>query len=103
MYFIRDGNYEFNPSWLHAAHTWCLDSATAFLIKGIDVVVSNTFTTMKEMQPYIDLAQRFGLELVIIEMRTQYGSIHGVPEATMEKMRNRWVTLPEDFNVKVIQ
>jgi hypothetical protein len=36
-------------------------------------------------------------------MRTQYGSIHGVPEATMERMRNRWATLPEDFNVKVVQ
>jgi hypothetical protein len=57
---------------------------------------------MKEMQAYLDVAGRFGLKLDIVEMQTQYGSIHGVPEATMEKMRARWVTLPEDFNVKVI-
>ena len=103
MYFIdRDGNYAFNPSLLHAAHVWCLDRTTAFLIGGTSVIVTNTFTTMKEMQAYLDVARRFGLKLDVIEMRSQYGSIHGVPEATMEKMRKRWVTLPEDFNVKVI-
>jgi len=66
-------------------------------------MVTNTFTTMKEMQAYLDVARRLDIKLKFVEMRTQYGSIHGVPEATMEKMRNRWVTLPEDFNVKVIQ
>jgi hypothetical protein len=66
-------------------------------------MVTNTFTTMKEMQAYLDVAGRLDIKLKVVEMRTQYGSIHGVPEATMEKMRARWVTLPENFNVKVIQ
>lgn len=104
MYFIdRDGNYTFNPSWLRSAHTWCLDSATSCLISGTNVIVSNTFTTMKEMQAYLDVAIRHGITLEIIEIRTQYGSIHGVPEATMDKMRQRWAILPKDFNVKVVQ
>ena len=104
MYFIdRDGNYAFNHSRLREAHVWCLDSVTSYLISGCSVIVSNTFTTMKEMQPYLDVARRHSVTLEVIEMRTQYGSIHGVPEATMEKMRNRWVTLSEDFNVKVEQ
>ena len=103
MYFVDDdGNYNFNPSRLREAHVWCLDRTTALLISGTNVIVTNTFTTMKEMQAYLDVAGRFGLKLDIVEMQTQYGSIHGVPEATMEKMRARWVTLPEDFNVKVI-
>jgi uncharacterized protein YxeA len=104
MYFIDEkGNYQFNPEQLSAAHRWCYYNTAAFLSKGIDVVVSNTFTTMKEMEQYLDLSQRLGVKLDIVEMRTQYGSIHSVPEATMEKMRNRWATLPEDFNVKVVQ
>ena len=104
MYFIdRNGNYTFDPSRLHAAHVWCLDRTTAFLIGGTSVMVTNTFTTMKEMQAYLDVAGRLDIKLKVVEMRTQYGSIHGVPEATMEKMRARWVTLPEDFNVKVVQ
>lgn len=104
MYFIdRYGNYVFNPSHLREAHVWCLDSTASYLISGCSVIVSNTFTTMKEMQPYLDVARRHSVTLEVIEMRTQYGSIHGVPEATMEKMRNRWATLSEDFNVKVEQ
>jgi predicted kinase len=104
MYFVDpEGNHTFNPSRLHAAHVWCLDRTTSLLIGGTNVIVSNTFTTMKEMQTYLDVARRHSLKLEVIEMRTQYSSIHGVPEATMDKMRARWVTLPEDFNVKVIQ
>jgi predicted kinase len=104
MYFVdRNGQYIFDPSRLHAAHTWCLDSATSFLISGINVIVANTFTTMKEMQPYFDVAERFSVNVEIIEMRNQYGSIHGVPDDAMTRMRNRWVTLPEDFNVKVVE
>ena len=104
MYFIdSEGNYRFDPQHLGAAHRWCYYTTAAILTKGIDVVVSNTFTTMKEMEQYLDLSKRLGVRLNIVEMRTQYGSIHGVPEATMEKMKQRWVTLPEEFNVKVVQ
>jgi hypothetical protein len=71
------------------------------LIAGIDVIVSNTFTTMKEMRPYIDLANRLGAALDVVEMHSQYGSIHNVPEETMAKMRARWMTLPEGYNVRV--
>jgi hypothetical protein len=104
MYFIDDeGNYTFDASKLYRAHGWCLNKTTAFLIGDTSVIVSNTFTTMKEMQPYFDVAQWLKLEVDIVEMRTQYGSIHSVPETTMEKMRNRWVMSPKDFNVKVVQ
>ena len=104
MYFVDyKDDYIFDPSRLRAAHEWCLDNTTFYLTHHFDVIVSNTFTTMKELQPYLDVAQRLGVKLEIIEMRNQYGSIHGVPEEKMEIMRARWVTLPEDFNVKVVQ
>jgi hypothetical protein len=104
MYFIDEsGNYKFDASRLWNAHGWCLYKANSFLMAGTSVIVSNTFTTMKEMQPYFDVARWLDIDIDVIEMRTQYGSIHNVPEATMEKMRQRWVTLPENFNVKVVQ
>jgi predicted kinase len=67
MFFVDDdGNYTFNPSRLHAAHEWCLVATTAFFSRGTSVIVSNTFTTMKEMRPYLAVATRFNLEVDII-------------------------------------
>jgi len=102
MYFIdRNGDYMFDARYLGHAHEWCLQSTGSFLIAGIDVIVSNTFTTMKEMRPYIDLANGLGAALDVVEMHSQYGSIHNVPEETMAKMRARWMTLPKEYNVRV--
>ena len=56
------------------------------------VVVHNTFTTEKEMEPYFEMAKKLGYRVatVIVENRQRSVSVHGVPEATMEKMKNRF-------------
>jgi len=61
------------------------------------IVVANTNTTEREMQPYYDLARQFGYTVysVIIENRHGSKNIHDVPEATLEKMVNR-------FDIKLI-
>lgn len=65
------------------------------LVIGLDVVVSNTFTTNKEMRKYLELVEDFpNLEIKIIEMKNDYGSIHNVPEEALNKMRLRWEELP---------
>jgi hypothetical protein len=42
------------------------------------------------MEPYLKYAKEFSHEVEIIECHNQYGSIHGVPEKTMERMKARW-------------
>src|SRR5690606_5521633 len=67
QYFIAaDGVYNFNPKLLKNAHTWCQCSTSYWLRNGATVIVSNTFTTLKEMQPYLDMADRYktGVEVV---------------------------------------
>ena len=56
------------------------------------IVVANTSTTEREMQPYMDLARQFGYMVysVIVENRHGNVSIHGVPEASLDKMRGRF-------------
>ena len=67
-----------------------LERARASLRAGHNVVVANTFTTCAEMKPYIEAALRYGCDVAIIEAAGDYGSIHNVPAAAIERMRARW-------------
>ena len=88
-YFGFGENYNFNPILLGKAHQSCLDNTKEALEQDLNVAVANTFTTLKELQPYIDL----GYKYKIIECTGHYKSVHNVPETTIDRMRTRWYTL----------
>lgn len=88
MYF--GDNYDFDVSRLRAAHMWCQHMTKEALAGGHSAIVSNTFTTKKELKPYFEIAKEYGLTPCVIHCENQYGSIHGVPEETMKKMKARW-------------
>jgi hypothetical protein len=94
MYFYDDdGNYNFDASKLKDAHEWCQDSVFNVLgDRKVDVVVSNTFTTEKELLPYIAPASLFGYKVVslVVENRHNGKSIHNVPDETLDKMEKRF-------------
>ena len=103
MYFIKDGEYKFDASKLMFAHAWCLFKVRDVLATGQDVAVSNTFTTNKEMKVYIEDAKEFRYDIVIVEMRNNYGSIHNVPDITIQRMIARWEDAPEGYEVRIIE
>lgn len=113
--FFEDavGNYNWNPTQLKDAHGWCLSSTEIIMTTykesvqtgkgyfrkfedGDKIFVANTFTTESELQPYYDLAAKYGYTVfsIIVENRHGGKNTHNVPETTIEKMRNR-------FNVKL--
>ncbi|MCQ2300869.1 MAG: T4 RnlA family RNA ligase, partial [Bacteroidales bacterium] len=71
-------------------HTWCQSAFKAAVDAGMDVCVSNTFTTRKEIEPYVSYAKEKGATVVVTTMTTSYGNIHSVPESTLKAMRERW-------------
>ena len=99
QYFTdTDGNYNFDATKLHAAHTDCqnrveklmqMSSTTQY---GSEIVVSNTATTEKELKPYYDLAEKYEYKVVslIVENRHDGKNEHGVPDEKLEQMRNRF-------------
>ena len=91
QYFYRDGVYAFNPAKLQRAHAKCFEKFCDSVEQKRSVCVSNTFTTYVELQPYLEFGHKHGEHIAVVEMQTQYQSIHGVPEATMQKMRARWM------------
>lgn len=94
MYFdeYHDGKFE---GWLiPQAHDWCQAQAEMSLEQGENVIISNTFSTIKEMTPYLELAGEHGARVTVIECQGDYSSIHDVPEKTIDKMKQRWEKYP---------
>ena len=92
-YFMRDGEYKWNVENIGNAHGWSQRKCRRFMKAQVDrIIVANTNTTEREMQPYMDLARQFGYMVfsVIVENRHGGESVHGVPEATLDKMRGRF-------------
>jgi predicted kinase len=92
MYFTEDGEYRFDASKLSEAHEWCQEAVSECLGSYTfnTVIVSNTFTKWWEMEPYFEIAKHYGAQVLILECKNQYGSIHGVPQKTIDAMRSRW-------------
>lgn len=94
MYFTSPaGTYTFVGEKIGEAHEWCQSQADYYLNQGFSAIVSNTFTRKFEMQPYFDMAEKYGVEVEIIEATGNYQNVHGVPEHIIENMKKRWETL----------
>ena len=92
MFFMRDGVYVFDASKLGAAHAWCQARTEAELRAGKTVIVSNTFTTIKELLPYFQIADRvLGTYPVVHTCHGEFENIHGVPPEKVNQMRDRFV------------
>jgi len=86
------GEYKFDPSKLYTAHLWCRRQTEEAMNFARNIVVSNTFTTEKELKPYIALADIYGYSVTSIVVENRHGnvSVHDVPEETMVKMKQRF-------------
>ena len=108
-YFInKDGEYKFDGSKLKEAHQYCqaaveeamswdqnIEQALKSDWRGI--VVSNTFTQAWEMQPYYDLAEKYGYRVYSLVVENRHGgeNVHNVPREKIEEMARR-------FSVKIL-
>lgn len=108
-FFMVDGEYKFTFSLIQMAHNWCSGTAFYHLLRGKNVYVHNTFCERWQIEPYIDFAHKNGYEWEILEPTTKWRydvaecakrNTHGVPEATIQKMFDKWVPtkqLMKDF------
>ena len=92
-YFTYNDKYEFDASKLKDAHAWCQNTAMVWMINNVKrIVVSNTFTQEWEMQPYYDLAEKYGYRVYSLIVENRHGGVneHGVPEEKLVQMKNRF-------------
>lgn len=85
-YFTNEsGEYNFIPEKHQEAKEECFRKTKEGLMKGMSVVVANTFTTLSELEPYIDLSKEYGVVLNVVEMELMdFDSVHGVPDFVIQ-------------------
>lgn len=86
----ENGKYRFDPSQLKRCHEACQNAVRKSLDRGVSVVVSNTFSRIWEMQPYLDMPY----EKTVVECQGSFDNVHGVPTHTIRAMKERWETYP---------
>jgi predicted kinase len=99
MYFILGDEYIFDASKLKQAHEWCQSKTEEYLERGYNTIVSNTFTTLKEIKPYEEIAKRLSVKLEVYQMNNSFKNIHNVPEETLRKMKSRWQEYPNCIQI----
>jgi predicted kinase len=93
-YFKKDGGYVFVPADIGKAHAECQRKVEEMMdIDGVGedsaIAVSNTFTRLWEMQPYKDLAEKYGYTVFTILCQNDFGNVHGVPAGVVQRMKER--------------
>ena len=86
MFFCSSGEYVYNREQLPLAHKWCFNSAKFALSLNQNVVVSNTFSQLWELEEY----RKLDADIQIIECQGEFGNIHNIPDITIERMIKRW-------------
>jgi predicted kinase len=94
MLTMQDGVYRFDPDRLKSRHATCRAITELALIERADVVVSNTFTLMREIAPYIEMGEKHGAAIEIVCMRGKFRSEHAVPQDALDAMAARWEDIP---------
>ena len=93
-YFYDDkGNYKWDGNLLDQAHRWCQEGVENAMIENYgEIVVSNTLTMNKDIEPYMELAKKYGYHVVSLIVENRHGneSEHNVPQESMRKMRSRF-------------
>lgn len=86
------GVYEFKPHELSKAHEHCQDRFRAAIRDPqiLRIIVSNTFTQLWELQPYLTICDVYKINPQIIHCEGRFQNIHGVPTEKIEQMRARW-------------
>lgn len=95
-YHAENGGFDWRN--LEAAHRQCQDRVMIDLEYGQSVAVANTFVTKQSIRPYIDIAANRGARVIVIDCydggmsdsQLAAKNVHGVPEATIAKMRRQW-------------
>lgn len=94
--YEKDGTY--NQYMQKLSHEWCQAGVESMMKDGIEtIVVHNTFTKLLYIQPYLQLAKKYGYavhivhsEAVILPDGSRTQSEHNVPGSVLDSMKQGW-------------
>lgn len=94
-FFTDDnGQYHFDINFHQHAKDVCFEKTRDSLLLDKSVVVANTFTTLKEMEPYLEFAKQRMININVIEMDLQYNNVHSVPDFVVKDKIEKFERYP---------
>jgi len=94
MFFMDKDGYSFKPELHWAAKKWCQEKADNALKEGFNtVVVSNTFTSINDLLPYLNIGFKYRVKLIIYHCVGEFPNEHNVPEDVVTKARTSYESL----------
>jgi predicted kinase len=104
QWMMENGQYKFDPTKLAYCHNQCQINTKKALEEGKSVIVSNTMTRRKDLNIYLDIAEKCNVPVRIIKMKREYKSIHNVPADRIDCMKFQiekfdWKDLPDFVTV----
>lgn len=108
MYHYHNNDYQFSTLKQKDAIEWCTDMVTLALKKGMDCVVSNTFTKKRFVDNYVNIGKMFECDIKVYRMMGNFKNEHDVPEDVFNNMKNNFedypgeiFVYPNDFNYEM--
>jgi len=89
MFHIVEGKYQWDVKNIKLAHEWCYNQFVQSCKANKNVVVSNTFTQLWELDRYISYCRENAIRFYVVRCTHNYGSVHNVPQKTIENMINK--------------
>lgn len=84
-------SYHFDANKLPQAHRACLETVKRNIRdQQPRIAVHNTFVKRKHMQPYFEIANANGYEVVEITVKSNFKNIHNVPAEVVERMKGEF-------------
>lgn len=91
-----DGQYVYKPEFTKSAHQLCQLNTLKAMVDGYPkVIVSNTFTQLWELEPYLEMAKTHNYTVDIIECDGRFENVHNVPEDKLKQMEGRFQPLAD--------
>ncbi len=90
---IKNGKYGWKHENATNAHRWCKRKCERFMVMGAKkIIVSNTNTTKKELEPYLNLGKKYNyiVHTIVVENRHGSKNTHSVPDETLNQMKERF-------------
>lgn len=91
------GQYNFDPKRRKQAIKECKTNVFIALEKGVPrVAVCNVFSRKKSMQPYFEMAAKFGYVVVVLHVEgntSGKSNGHDVPQDVLDIMQKQWENL----------
>lgn len=98
-FFVKDGVYTFDFAHHQTAKDKCFNDTKQALEQGDNVVVTNTFTTLKEIKPFIELAKKNNTQYIVVEMFFNFDNIHNVPANVVNEKKQTFESYEKAFSI----